>query len=396
MLDNQDAFNSKLRTASLAALTLGAAGCAAAAMGFLSGRTGFAQSYLTAFLFWIGTALGVLPLIMLHHLTDGNWGYPIRRLMEVIAGTLPFFVLAFLPVAACMPQLYLWARPEAVAADALLQQKQLYLNVPGFFWRAGFYFLVWGALAYGLLRGSRAYEKDHSPKVQDKLQVISGLGLVAYGLTVTFAAVDWAMSLEPHWYSTIYGFIFLIGQTLSGFAFVILLARCLSDKGPLTPAINSLRVHDLGKLMFAFIMLWAYIAISQFVITWSGNLKEEIPWYLRRFHGGWQTLGLALPLFHFAAPFILLLSRDLKRSFHTLAPIAGWILFMRFVDVYWLVKPAFSETFSFSWMDLACMAGLGGLWIAWVLHGVRSTSLLLNHDPLLAAAETGEPHAAGH
>ena len=380
-------FETRVRKWQRTALVLGLVGMAFAAAGFAMDRQSFAQSYLVAFLFWLGTALGCLPLIMLHHLTGGNWGFPIRRVMEIAVSTIPLLGLAFLPVAGGLQDLYLWARPEAVAHDLILQQKQLYLNPSFFCGRAVFYFVVWSLWAMALSKGSKAYDQNPSSRIQGRLQMLSGAGLVMYGLTVSFASIDWAMSLEPHWYSSIYGFMFMIGQTLAAFALVILMTRALAEEGPLTPLVNTLRIHDLGKLLFAFIMLWAYIGLSQFIIIWSGNLKEEIPWYLTRFSGGWQIPAFALAAFHFVVPFGLLLSRGLKSRLTTLAPVAGLILVMRYVDLVWLVKPAFSDTLSLTWMDAACMAAIGGLWIAWLLHRILNSSLALSHDPLLHAPQ---------
>ncbi|HTL47720.1 MAG TPA: hypothetical protein VL688_06620 [Verrucomicrobiae bacterium] len=380
----------KVRSFALAAAV---AGLALSGVGFVMDRQAFAPSYLTAYLFWIGVTLGCLPLIMLHHLTDGGWGYPIRRLMEIILKSLPLMALLFLPVAVNLKELYLWARPEAVAHDALLQQKQLYLNPSFFYGRAVFFFVIWGLWAYGLIRGANAYEKDHSPKVHDKLQVLSGAGLVMYGLTVTFSCVDWSMSLEPHWYSTIYGFLFMMGQTLAGFSIVIILTGFLSkNKGPLSPAVTPSRTHDLGKLLLAFIMLWAYVCLSQFIIIWSGNLAEETPWYLRRLSHGWNGIAIALTAFHFFVPLGLLLSRDLKRNLATLAPVAALIAVMRYVDLFWLVKPVFNESLSFHWLDLTCLAGIGGLWLFFVLSRAVSEPLIMTHDPLEGAEKEAHAH----
>jgi hypothetical protein len=306
---------------------------------------------------------------MIHHLTGGYWGLAIRRLLEAGTRTLPWAAVAFVPLAFGLPHVFPWARPEA-AQDHLIHEKQLYLNVPFFLVRAAFYFLVWTLLARALNRASQALDTGADyRRTSRRLRGLSGAGLVLMGLTITFSSVDWAMSLDPHWYSTIYGVLFMVGQALSALAFVIVCIAALSGEKPLSDVVRPGSVHDLGKLMLAFVMLWTYVNLSQFLIMWSGNLPEEIPWYIRRLRGGWQHLALALVLFHFALPFLLLLSRDLKRSAGPLALVAGSLLAFRLADLYWLVAPdmgalGHSGGLAFHWLDVMAPIGLGGLWLA--------------------------------
>ena len=271
---------------------------------------------------WLGITLGCLAIVMIHHLSGGAWGLVIRRLLEAGTRTLPIMALAFLPIAFGVRVLYLWARPDAVASDAVLREKALYLNVPFFLVRAVLYFTIWGTVAYWLNRWS--LEQDHSPdpRLARKLQLLSAAGIVLYALTITFASIDWVMSLEPHWFSTIFGILFMGGQALSALSFAIAAAVLLALRPPFSDVLSRAHLHDLGKLLMAFVMLWAYFNFSQFLIIWSANLAEEAPWYVHRLGHGWQAIGLLLVVFHFALPFALLLSRGLKRNPMLLAALA--------------------------------------------------------------------------
>jgi hypothetical protein len=324
---------------------------------------------------------------MIHHLTGGVWGLVIRRILEAGTRTLPLLALLFLPIAVGLPRHYSWARPEVVAADPVLVHKSLYLNPAFFLGRAVFYFAVWIALAYRMSRLSLALDAGPDPRVERRLRGISGGGLVLLGLTITFSSVDWAMSLDPHWFSTIYGILFMVGQALSALAFVIVMLALLSGEKPLSDVVRPTGVHDLGKLLLAFVMLWTYMHLSQFLIVWSGNLPEEIPWYLRRLQGGWQAVALVLVLFHFALPFLLLLSRDLKRNAGLLAWVAGGLLAVRLADVFWLVAPdaggpgSHGTGLAFQWLDVAVPVGLGGVWLAAFLRELQAHPLVPVGDP---------------
>jgi hypothetical protein len=353
-----DRFQRRAGAAGILAL----AACAAGAAG---SPDQFFRSYLFAYLFWIGIALGCFAIVMLHHLVGGGWGVVIRRLLESGAGTLPLMAVLVLPLVAGLPRLYVWARPEAVAGDELLRHKAPYLNVPFFVGRLVFYFAVWIVLAHLLNKWSEEQDRTLSPQVKTRLQLLSGPGLVLYGLTVTFASVDWVMSLEPHWFSTIYGILFMTGEALATLAFVILALLVLVRRKPMADVLKARHFHDLGNLMLAFVMLWAYVSFSQFLIIWSGNLPEEIPWYLRRLDGGWAWVAVVLVVFHFALPFVLLLSRQNKQRLPILAGIAGGVLVVRLVDLFWMVMPAFHPGgFRVHWMDLLMPVGIGGLWLA--------------------------------
>jgi hypothetical protein len=385
----ESTYTAPPRVASLQrlALVVGVAGLALCAVGFAGNRAHFFKAYLLAYVFWIGIALGSLAISMLHHLSGGAWGVVIRRVLEAASRTLPFMALLFLPIAFGINELYLWANPEAVAKDAILQHKAPYLNVPFFIIRAAIYFVIWSALAYLLSKWSLEQEQRGETGQALRMQRLSGLGLVLYALTILFMSVDWIMSLDPHWFSTIYGILFMGGQGLSAFAFAIAVAVLLSRTEPMSRVIAPAHLHDLGKLMLAFVMLWAYFSFSQFLIIWSANLPEEIPWYLRRWGGGWQWVGLLLIFGHFVLPFVLLLSSDIKKSGRTLIGVAVTIILMRIVDLFWNIGPLHhEESFGATWLDAVAPVALGGIWLAIFLWQLRTRPLLPLGEPYLAEA----------
>jgi hypothetical protein len=351
------------------------------------GRVQFFHAYLMAYVFWTGVSVGSLAIMMLHHLSGGGWGLVIRRILEAATRVLPLMFILFIPLIFGMKTLYEWARPEDVARSVLLQHKQPYLNVPFFIGRFVFYFVVWGLLMFFLNKWSLEQDRTADPNLRKTMQGISGPGIVLFGLTVTFAATDWIMSLEPEWFSTIFGLLIMVGWGLSAFAFVIIAASRLASRPPLEGVIAPMHFHDLGKLLLAFVMIWAYFGFSQFLLIWYGNLPEEIPWYLRRMRGGWGYVGLFLVLFHFAVPFFLLLSRNLKRHARTLSVIAGLLIVMRLVDLFWMIAPI-AEVHEGGvlglvmnyWMYLLAPIGIGGLWIAYFAYQLRQRALLPVND----------------
>ncbi|MDQ2869097.1 MAG: hypothetical protein M3S32_00030 [Acidobacteriota bacterium] len=369
------------------ALIAGALGMIACAAGYFLAPAAFFPSYLFACMFCLGLALGCQAVLMLNHVTGGAWGIPIRRSLEAGTRTLPVIALFFLPLLLGIRTLYEWARPEDVAHDAILRHKAVYLNTGFFLARTVLCFAAWMAIAFFLNRWSREQDEKPARGLSRRLQLLSSAGLVVYGLTITFFSIDWVMSLEPHWYSTMYGVLFIAGQALSGFAFVIALTVALARYAPLSGFIQRKHFHDLGKLMLAFVMFWAYVSFSQYLIIWSGNLPEEIPWYLRRLQGGWGWFGMALILFHFVLPFLLLLPATANRNPKILSSVALLVVFMRFVDVFWLVRPAATPGhFTLRWMDIAAPVGILGLWLFVFLGQLLRRPLLPVNDPEFAAA----------
>jgi len=343
----------------------------------------FFHSYLLAFVFWNGISVGSLAVVMLQYLTGGAWGIAIRRPLEAASRVLPLTTLAFLPVVFGMHRLYEWTHADVVAHDPILRQKAPYLNVPFFLLRAAVAFGAWLAIAFFLNKWSREQDgSDDHKKIDRKLQLLSGGGLVAFALTVTFTSVDWVMSLEPHWYSTMYGVLFMVSEALGALALATVTVVRLSNRPPLSEFAGGGILHDLGKMIFAFTMFWAYVNFSQYLIVWSGNLPEEISWYLARFRGGWGWVGLAVLLFHFVVPFLLLLSRQANRDPRLLSLAATMLVVMNFVNTAWMVLPAFSKgKFSISWMDIALPAGLGGVWLFLYARTLPTRPLLPRHDP---------------
>ena len=352
------------------------------------------QSYLIGWTFWTGIAVGSLALLMLQHLTGGGWGLVIRRVLEAATRTLPVMAILFVPIILGAYWLYHeWADHEEAAQHPVVQLKLGYLNVPFFAVRAVIYFGVWITLVYLFNKWSLAQDRTADNRYTKNMRVLSGPGMVALIFTVTFASIDWYMSLEPEWFSTIYGFIFVAAWSLSALAFVIAMMAWLAAQEPMKRIVAPLHFHDLGKLLLALVMLWAYFAFSQYLIIWSGNLPEEITYYLRRIHGGWGAVIIAIGILHFAAPFLFLLSRDLKRSPRKLALIATLILVMRMVDLLWMLAPAFHHG---RWivMDVVALIGFGGLWLALFTWQLGKRSLIPINDPQFES--TMEQMHAGH
>ncbi|MDQ6654012.1 MAG: hypothetical protein M3Y84_14885 [Acidobacteriota bacterium] len=352
------------------------------AVGFVLDRPQFFHSYLFAFSFWAGISVGSLALLMLQHLTGGGWGLVIRRVLEAATRTLPLVVILFLPIVAGAHWIYRWTDTREMAKTAALAEKAKYLNVPFFTIRAAVYLAIWLALAFFLNRWSILQDQTADREFTRRMQLISGPGMVLFVFTVTFAAIDWFMSLDPEWSSTIYGFIFVAAWSLSALAFVIAVMAMLSKHEPMNTVVAQLHFHDLGKLLLALVMLWSYFAFSQFLIIWSGNLPEEIRWYLPRTRGGWGVTALAVVILHFAFPFLFLLSRSLKRNAGKLVIVAALVLVMRLFDLLWMIAPTFTgEHFRISWMDVVAPIGIGGVWLAMFSWQLSKRALIPINDP---------------
>lgn len=370
------------------ALIGGAAGLALTAIGFFVTPDQFFRSYLLGFLYWFGIALGSMAILMIHHIAGGAWGAVIRRILESAIGTIPLLAGLFLPIAFGIHHLFEWSHADVVAKDAILQSKEAYLNVPFFLVRAVFYFAVWILVAALFRRWSLEQDHDDDPRLTLRMELLSRGGLVLYGLTVTFAAIDWIMSLEPHWFSTVYGLLVMGGQGLAAFAFAVPLAVLLSRQSSVGRFFGPAQFHDLGNLMLGFTMIWAYLSFSQLLIIWSGNLPEETTWYLNRSQGGWRVVGFGLLFLHFALPFGVLLSRRLKRTGTKLALVALWLLVMRFVDLYWLVGPAFSPASAVPHLlDFTAVIGIGGIWLWFFIGRLVANPVLPLRDPSLPEVE---------
>ncbi len=340
------------------------------------------RSYLFAFVYWISIPLGCTAILMLHHLTGGWWGLPIRRILEAGSRTIRLMAILFIPVLFGMSKLYLWANAAIVQSDPILQDKRWWLNPTGFVIRYFIYFGVWFLLVGLLNKWSREQDQTGNPALADRMSAISGPGLVFWGFAVSGAAVDWVMSLEPHWYSTIYGLLFIAIEALIALSFTLFVLRMLSDFPPIKDSVAPSRFNDLGNILLAFVMLWAYLSFDQLIITWAGNLKEEIPWYMQRAFGGWAPVGVALVILHFFVPFLLLLQRGVKRRLRVLSIVAGWMVLLTLVDIYWIVVPSWDKLSPHvHFIDIFAVVGIGGLWVAAFAWQLKKLPLLPLHDP---------------
>ena len=371
----------RLNRARGVALVLGIIGIALTAVGASSNLEQFYRSYLYAYMYWVCLGLGCLGLTLLQHLVGGEWGLLIRRTLEAGTKTILLLAILFLPLTTGLSKLYLWAQPAIVAGDPILLHKKFYLNPEFFLARAALYFAIWSLLTFLLSKWSVEQDRTGNLAIGKRMAAISAPGMILFVITVTFASIDWVMSLEPHWFSTIYGFLFVTIQAAAAMSLMIATIMMLSDAKPLAPLITPRRLQDLGTLLFAMVMFWAYLSFSQFLIIWSANLQEEIPWYLKRNYGAWGWMAIALVLFHFAIPFLLLMTRFVKHRIRLLATVALWMLFMTAVDLYWLIVPSFGlKSPSVHWLDVVAFLGIGGLWVSLFLTQIKKQPLLPLHD----------------
>jgi len=346
-----------------------------------NGREEFFRAYLLSYMDWLGIALGSMAIIMIRHLTGGGWGVVIRRLQGAAMRTLPLLAVLFVPIILGMHYLYPWAQDLEGANAQLLRIHAAYLYPEFFIYRAIFYFLIWNLISFLLSKWSKEGDSPTAPDNTQKFKAVAGPGLILYGFTISFAAIDWVMSLDPSWISTIFGLVILIGELLAAMCFAVVIERILYNYKPMSEMLKPDFVHDHGKWMLTFVMVWAYFGFSQWLIIWAGNLPTEITFYLRRLNGGWGWIGVVLVLFHFAVPFAILLSRPFKRDIRKLVWLAAWMLIMRYVDLFWIIEPNFSGTFTVTVADLVMPFGMGGLWLAYFFRNLGSLPLLPAYDP---------------
>ena len=386
---------------------------------FIHHAQAFFQAYLYAYLFWTGIALGCFSILMLAHLVGGTWGAVIRRPLEAGARLLPMMAVLFIPVILGMRYLYEWTDPEWQSRHSgnLMHFKLWWLSTPGFVIRAAIYFAVWIGITLLLNRWGDEQDRTGDPTIFRRMQLFSGPGLVLYVATMTLAAFDWAMSLDPDWVSTIWGLLFVVAQALGTMAMVIALLALLSDRRPFLGVVSIPIFHDLGNLLMAFTMLWAYISFSQYLLIWSANIPEEASYYVARTMTGWKYVALFLVVFHFFIPFVLLLWRRTKRNLRALAAVAGWIAVLRLVDLFWVIAPSFAREESahgsrslaraagegaavvhglqgwwHAWMYPAAAAAIGGLFVFAFVRQFKRRPLLPLNDPRLQALAAGGNH----
>jgi hypothetical protein len=378
-------------------IVVGLAGLLAGGIGAATGSLDrFFQSYLFAFLFWLGISVGSLAFLMIHHLTGSRWGLTLRRVNEAASGTIWLMGLLFIPLLFNLPGLYLWARPEAVAESEILQFRSAYLNIPFFITRAVIYFAIWVLLAYLLNRLSSRWAETGDQKYINRLRGWGAFGLILYTLTMTFAAIDWNLSIEPFWSSSAYGLIVIVGQLLTSLAFGIVILNLIPNLGlgrPWTLKTTPIPYKDLGALLLTFVMSWAYLAYFQLLIIWSGNIPREVTWYIHRTEGGWMPVGVAVVILQVALPFIALLSIRARHNMRILGVLGVVISIVYLINSYWQVIPAFHPgEFSFHWLDLALPIGIGGLWIAGFLAALKKRPVLRESEERALEPQTGHEH----
>ena len=344
------------------------------------------RSYLFAFIFCSGFTLGSLGIYLLHNVVGGNWGVVIRRFLEAGTRTLPLLALLLIPIVLDLfvgHAIFPWAIPGH-KAHAGITHVERYLNVPFFLLRAFIYFAIWSFWGYRLLGWSNEQDRTGDPSIFFRMKSFAAPGLLIFVVTVSFAFIDWIMSLEPDFYSTIYGWMFTVGQTLMTFAFCVVLLSLLRNTRPLSDVVKAQHFHDIGNLMLAFTMLWAYMSFAQFLITWAENLPEEIPWYVRRFSGGWGAIAFVVAVFHFAVPFFLLLMRFIKKNPNLIVWLSCYIILMHLLDNFWIVEPAFRQRgLEVYWTDFVAPIALFGLWLSFFISNLKRKPLLPLHDPRL-------------
>ncbi len=367
-------------------LGLGVIGIIICLIGWIVSPHEFFMSYLTGWLVWFGIAAGSLLWLMIHFLTGGRWGFPLRRSLEAAAGTLPLLALLFVPILFGLRELYPWMQPAIVAASEVLEKKRAYLNAPGFIIRTAVFFIIWIWIAHLLRKWSREQDETHSPEPMKKLRKLSGVAIALYPFMATIVYVDWIMSLEKDWYSTMFPILICIGQMLGALAFMIILLAWLAPRTALSKVTGRENFHHLGSLLLAFTMMWAYMAFGQFLIIWSGDLPHEIGWYLHRSRDGWGGIVIFIFVFHFLVPFFLLLSRKTKRSVTALTSVALVVFIAHGVDVWWMIAPTFHHHPIPSVLDLAAFCGIGGIWFVTFASSLKNKSLIPLNDPRFAVA----------
>lgn len=404
-----DTFNAPAALDRVQALALGIGGIGLLiwAIGCYMDAETAMRGWLLGFIFWAGIGIGGLGILLLQYLTGGAWGVVIRRVAEACSRTIPLLALLFAPIGMGMFNLYDWTHLQAAGTDDFLNKRGWYMEPEWWVARAVLYFAIFSAIAYLLNKWSRQQDDsanyEESAKYLGSATRISGPALVVYVLTVSFASVDWLMTLEPHWFSTMWGFLFVAGWALSCFCFAVTILAFLSDKPPLDRVLGKRHFHDIGKLMLALVMIWAYFNFSQYLIIWSGNLTEETPFYLVRSKGSWGAMGLILIIFHFAFPFLILLMQDFKRKAKWLAALAIFILFMRLVDMYYIIGPSpmigevekhlLEMPFRLSPWDIVAPIAIGGIWLWWFIRELKKRALVPYKDPFFEnAIKHGKSH----
>ncbi len=383
------ALETDLKSMRTKAIALGIVFLLVTAAGAFLDAPQFFRSYLFAYVFWVGISVGSLAWLMVQYLSGGAWGVMSRRICESAASAMPMWLVLFVPLILGIPYLYgnSWANASIVAHDPVLLHKAPFLNTTGWIVRGFIYLGGWSLLSFLLNKWSDIEDRDGGVKPRQTMAKISAPGLIFSAFAVTFMSTDWVMSVNPHWFSTMFGLLFVAGEALSSLSFIVAVLVMLSSRAPMAEFLTRRHMHDLGKLMLATVMLFAYFSFSQFLITWAGNLPEEIPWYLHRLSGGWEALGFFLVFAHFVLPFSLLLSQDLKKNFKGLRALAIMLIVVRCIGVFWETVPEFFPGhLHVSWMDFTAPIGLGGLFVAVFLTNLMKRPLIAPNNPNLEEA----------
>jgi hypothetical protein len=335
----------------------------------------FYKGYLFAWLFFLAMSLGAMTAVMVDHLVGGEWGAFVRRFGEAAANVLPLMFVLFVPILIGLRRIYPWADPNN--HNAVVVHKQGYLNPGLFIARYVVYFAIWITTAWLLRRFSLQRDRAPGPRAEHSLRVVSAAGLVAYFVTMSLAAVDWIMSLEPQWYSTIFGLIVCVGQAVVGLAMLIIMLDLMSTEPPFATRVQPRHFNDLATLLITAVILWAYHAFSQLLVTWMGNVQGEITWYVKRSFGPWRVMAGLLMFMGFLAPFLLLLQRGIKKRGKMMRWICCGLLVMQLLNIYWMIAPSGNEPYpELDWLNgltsVVALVGIGGPWIAaflWLLDG---------------------------
>jgi hypothetical protein len=364
---------------------IGALGLLLCCAGFFANRAEFFQSYLFAFIYWGGFTIGGLGVLLMNHVVGGTWGVTTRRLLGAAVRTLPLLVLLFIPLVIGVRDIYPWAQPETVKHNDFLLHKQGYLNLPFFLLRTVIYFAIWIFWGFRVYKMADLQDETGDVTLRERMRRFSAPGLLIFTLSASFAYIDWILSADAQYYSTIYGAMILIGDVLQAFALIIIVLVLAAGKDRFGGRVNPKVLHDLGNMMFAFTIFWTYLTASQLIITWPANLPQEIEWYLVRVRGGWKVLAIIVAFSMFAIPFLALLSQARKRNPIRLMRVAVWILCARAVDIFWIVAPTYrTHGFALYWTDFAAFLGVGGIWTYVYLGQLRRRPLLPLRDPRVA------------
>lgn len=363
---------------------VGIAGLIASGVGYFLNHEQFFFSYLTSYTFFTSFALAALFLVMIHHITRSSWGTVIRRIPEAFSSYLWIWAIFFIPVLLGMGTLYSWTDPSYVAGDPIMEGKVPYLNEPFFIIRQILYFGVWGWLGYRLHKVSVEMDRTRDWGLTTLMRKISAPGILIFALTIAFASFDWLMSLDAHWFSTMFGVYFFAMSFQALFPLLILLVFWMHKRGILQNTIKQVHIYDLGAWFFAFTVFYAYIAFSQFLLIYYANIPEATLWYYHRLEGSWAFISYSLIVGRFILPFIVLLNRDSKRNSRMLVVTSVLVLVMHFIELYWIAMPIMDHHgISISWMDVTTILGLGGIFFGLFFQQFRKHSMIPINDPYL-------------